>query len=135
MNELNTNALRQLADDIDKYGELATIERWEWRPRFPDEWTDCAALPSTYRILEGWARRKPQTITVNGVEVPEPLREVSDEQVVWTASPVSASPWRITYKGFRSQYFLLRLGLLHATKEAAQKHMDAMTLPSRMDES
>jgi hypothetical protein len=131
--KLNTDALRQLADDIDEYGEEGAIERWEWQPMLTGEWTYCTTLPTTYRILEGKARRKPQTIIVNGVEVPEPLRELNLGQKCWLAANTNREPYRFTCQGLECEQLWLLRGYLHATKKAAQKHMDALKLPSRVD--
>ena len=132
MNKLNTNALRQLADDIDEYGVEGTIERWEWQRR-DGTMKNCTALPPTCRILYGGVRRKPKTIIVNGVEVPEPLREVAEGQIVWLANFIYRKPMQLCMANVMRKERWLCQGLLHATEEAAQKHMDALTLPSRVN--
>lgn len=72
---------------------------------------------------------KPRTITVNGVEVPEPLRvEPKLNDMVWAI--YSDGPLECSY----SDAFTIEFnnGAIHSTKEAAQAHYDALWLPSRV---
>ena len=78
---------------------------------------------------------EPKFIVVNGVNVPEPVREpLEDGEWFWVADAASnwvgGHKWSTTYSGHKS---LLSLGLIHMTREAAQAHIDAMLLPSRTD--
>ena len=79
----------------------------------------------------GWAvtrkyRRKPKTILINGHEVPEPCRTpLKDGEVYWTISIVGGSTsllWADDY--LDSSY--LENGFIHLTKEAAEKHFNAL---------
>jgi len=77
---------------------------------------------------------EPRLIVVNGVNVPEPVREsLTDEQTYWLADPtlhyVKSGLWTAT----TTELHWLSLGLVHLTREAAQAHIDAMLLPSRSD--
>ena len=77
---------------------------------------------------------EPKYIVVNGVNVPEPVREpLEDKKEYWLASTsfgISHSyHWESTFGEIR----WLSLGLIHLTEEAAQTHIDAMLLPSRSD--
>ena len=70
---------------------------------------------------------KLRTITINGVEVPEPVREPLEQgQEYWLADPVSNIPLPDVWHDSQSNYRLLEKGLIHLTKENANAHMEAM---------
>jgi hypothetical protein len=108
----------------------STAERWLIVPR--PNWNP--AIKYRFKPAE------PKFITVNGVNVPEPVRGgLVDGQQVWIADACSGTDvcagastarWHNSNRGF-AQW--LSLGLIHLTKEAAQAHIDAMLLPSRSD--
>ena len=87
-----------------------------------------------YRNLLGhpdWAvtrkyRRKPKVILINGHEVPEPHRTpLKDGEVYWALSLFSgASSLRWKDDDFDNSY--LENGFIHLTKEAAEKHFNAL---------
>ena len=99
--------------------------------RFTNTWID-----------EGWPnwypgcvyRFEPKHIIVNGMNVPEPVRErLRDQQEFWLAdAPYSVADKRVWEDGYVYDRWL-SLGLIHLTREAAQAHIDAMLLPSRSD--
>lgn len=76
---------------------------------------------------------KPRTITVNGIEIPEPLRvepkETSDTTVFVSAG--ESSIYKIRYQSVYHRN-LFYMGALHLTQEAAQAHYDALWAPSRI---
>lgn len=101
-------------------------ERWEWRAGSNMPFEACANNPA-------WApehayRRKPQTITVNGFEVPAPVKEAAEHQLLWAADPAhSAWAFSMAYRLAHSEHVRqFRRGLLHTTKEAAVAHAKAM---------
>ena len=100
-------------------------ERWE---------TSMTESGDEYRNLLGhpdWAvtreyRRKPKVILINGYEVPEPHRtplEIGD--IYWTftfADGVIALRWLSD----EDDIDYLESGVIHLTKEAAEKHFNAL---------
>ena len=72
-------------------------------------------------------RRKPKVILINGYEVPEPHRErLVDGDVYWTftfADGVIALRWLSDEDDIN----YLKNGVVHLTKEAAEKHFNALT--------
>ena len=100
-------------------------ERWE---------VSLAESGDEYRNLLGhpeWAvtrkyRRKPKVILINGHEVPEPCRTpLKDGVFYWVPDIFSGAinrRWRDD--GIDTRY--LENGFVHLTKEAAEKHFDAL---------
>ena len=87
-----------------------------------------------YRNLLGhpdWAvtrkyRRKPKVILINGHEVPEPHRTpLKDGEVYWTISIVGGST-SLRWKDDDFDFGCLENGFIHLTKEAAEKHYEAI---------
>ena len=78
-------------------------------------------------------RRKPKTITVNGIEVPEPIREepkVGEKFfLVNLASPTLVNDYSWTQHRYDKVW--LNKGLLHLTEEAAIAHAKALLAPSQ----
>lgn len=71
-------------------------------------------------------RIKPKTININGHEVPEPLREITDGEGYWLADTGDEDyALETSWEGTSTEYSWLRRGLCHATKEAAQAHAKA----------
>lgn len=82
---------------------------------------ECFGKSREYRI-------KPRTITVNGFEVPEPIREAP---AVGTKCYLACVTKRefvccLYWDGLPADYHWLRLGLWHSTEEAAVIHAKAM---------
>ena len=99
--------------------------------RFTNTWID-----------EGWPnwypgcvyRFEPKHIVVNGVNVPEPVREpLEDGQRCWLVDISASMPTVLYWHDNAHHKHWLSLGLIHLTREAAQAHIDAMLLPSRSD--
>lgn len=109
-------------------------EQWEFgkehSPFFP-----CLAHPTWHE--DNKYRRRTQTITVNGVEVPEPMRK-EPEKAEWyyLAYPISEDLYaQCTWTGARIDRLWLEKGLLHSTPEAAIAHAKAMIAPSQRNQS
>ena len=102
-------------------------ERWE---------ISLAESGDEYRNLLGhpeWAvtrkyRRKPKVILINGHEVPEPHRTpLKIGEVYWTITFFGGGGvtcWRWT--GSTEDEIYLKNGFVHLTKEAAEKHFNAL---------
>lgn len=114
------------ADLILKYAEIAQYDAEPWKYfdiKYNGKWVDLQFPPifdseSEYRL-------KPLTININGFEVPEPLRhEPSDgtDYYVLDMSEVSEMKWTSDV----SEYQWLKAGLIHLTRQAAEKHLKAL---------
>ena len=102
-------------------------EKWEYAEKGWKQWFPCADHPH-WSIYNKY-RRKPETIMVNGIEVPEPMVYPPKYGITYyLANPLSEfmySQWQWTDSS-SSDHMWLNRGLLHTTKEAAIKHGKAM---------
>ena len=125
MKHVHHDMIIEWAKDTSRVVEVETDTGWQvintpvWR------------ADSEYRFKPA----EPKYIIVNGVNVPEPVREPLEEgQSYWLVEcymrKFSEMDW---HNSPHHKRWLLSLGLIHLTKEAAQTHIDAMLLPSRTD--
>lgn len=100
-------------------------ERWECR-RDNKEWQEMWTTPSWY--ISWQYRRKPRTITINGREVPEPMRSAPEEGQFYFMPSTIASDFfcEEEWHGSRRDMRWLSCGLCHSTKEAAIAHAEAL---------
>jgi hypothetical protein len=79
-------------------------------------------------------RIKPETITINGHEVPAPVRESSPDVEYWCVDLNSKMrAHRNDFYGDETQERCLKLGLVHLTQEAAIAHAEALLSFTRSD--
>ena len=72
-------------------------------------------------------RRKPKVILINGHEVPEPHRtplEIGD--AYWTFTFFFAGVIEVYWDGDSEDHNAFKNGFIHLTKEAAEKHFNAL---------
>lgn len=102
-------------------------KRWEWREYGGDSiYRPCTMMLEWKSGME--YRRKPRTIRINGVDVPEPLREAPALGTPYfypsttAINPVVETQWNLPSDDER----LLKRGLCHLTREAADLHARAL---------
>ena len=112
----------------------APWERWEFKCS-DNGFNTCLKHPEWNDHFE--YRRKPQTITVNGVEVPEPMRkEPKKTQHYYLAYPISKNMYaQFDWAGTKADKLWFEKGLIHHTREAAIAHTKALLLPSQRNRS
>ena len=98
-------------------------ERWEFSYE-GQEYTTLQGHPEW--MVENEYRRKPQVILINGHEVPEPCRTpLQDGTNYWIPGIlISATQFRWQDDDIDTSY--LENGFVHLTKEAAEKHFNAL---------
>ena len=122
MGHIHAAAMAEYAKDA-----AETDKPWErWEASLEEE--------EMYFVLESnpeWGqdikyRRKPKVILINGHEVPEPHRTpLKDGEVYWALTLFSsATSLRWKDDDFDNSY--LENGFIHLTKEAAEKHFNAL---------
>ena len=126
MKHVHHDMIVEWAKDTSRVVEIRGMDG-TWRETIAPTW----GTQSEYRFKPA----EPKFITVNGIQVPEPVREPLERgQTFWLADANSAAACSLLWLGgseHTARY--LSLGLIHLTKEAAQAHIDAMLLPSRSD--
>ena len=116
---------------------LETDKPWErWEVEYPAcIWTPLDNHPEWNSHAK--YRRKPRTITINGYEVPEPVREPLDVgDHYWTFSPfTSTGVYRSTWHNFDVDRCAMINGFIHLTEEAALAHAEALLSFTKKDTS
>ena len=94
-------------------------------------WRDCPA-PVWHSGTVYRAKPAPKpTIIVNGIEVPEPVREgLETNAEYWLADPTLMPSYKRRWDGFPVEIKWLNSGLIHQSKDAADAHAKAMLAPS-----
>ena len=100
-------------------------ERWEFSLNNEREYASLHKHPSWG--TENEYRRKPKVILINGHEVPEPHRvplEIGD--VYWTFTFIKGGVTNFYWSDDSEDRDALKSGFVHLTKEAAEKHLNAL---------
>ena len=121
MGHIHAKLMAQYAEDA-----AETDMPWErWEVSFSGGFTGVSGHPS-WSVHHKY-RRKPKTILINGREVPEPCRtplEIGD--AYWTFTFFFAGVIEVYWDGDREDHNALKNGFIHLTKEAAEKHFNAL---------
>lgn len=108
--------------------------KWQWYSDITERWVDLIGAPSW---VHDRYRKAPEFILINGINVPKPLEELpeDDETDVWLVD--------ITYTALVSRLdaryilagrsHLIKSGLCHLTKEAAETHAKALLSFTKQD--
>ena len=100
-------------------------ERWEFSSNNERDYASLHKHPSWG--AENKYRRKPKVILINGNEVPEPCRtplEIGD--AYWTFTFFFAGVIEVYWDGDSEDHNAFKNGFIHLTKEAAEKHFNAL---------
>lgn len=99
---------------------------WEWRIHILDGWKPCTEHPDWHHSME--YRQIPKTIRIGNLDVPEPMRGKPEHHSKYyfvsthAANGVEEKYWHDCKLDNR----FLRLGVCHATEEAAIAHAKAL---------
>ena len=121
---IHAELMAQYAEDARETD--APWKRWEFKDKYESLWRNLSTNPGWHKDDE--YRRKPRTITINGREVPEPMRSApaigSRYYLVDTSSRqlFGIENW----DGDAIEQIWLSRGLCHSTKEAAIAHAEAL---------
>lgn len=115
------------ADLMMKYAEIAQNDSkpWEYFQVSDDsvKWFNCT---QEVRFLsKNNYRLKPRVININGFEVPEPLRNIPScgtEYFLIDFLKVN----NMTWTDYDDEHNCLKAGLIHLTRENAEKHLEAL---------
>ncbi len=102
-------------------------EAWEFYACHDEGWVTCASMPAW--TSDGEYRRKPRTIRIGGMDVPEPVRVALEKGTpYWMPVLMSSGTFAIAYSwdgGSADQRWLAR-GFIHLTQKAAEAHGRAL---------
>lgn len=106
---------------------------------YRDEWLTLATredgMPDAGWNPEYKYRIKPRTVTVAGVELPEPLRVAPENGVIlWTAGFGRDEVDNFAWGNYHVDKLCLNQGLLHSTREAAEKWREFLLSMARSKE-
>ena len=99
-------------------------ERWEFC-HMRGEYSSLHGHPEW--VEDNEYRRKPKVILINGYEVPEPCRtplEIDD--VYWTFTFIKGGVTNFYWSDDSEDHNAFKNGFIHLTKEAAEKHFNAL---------
>lgn len=102
-------------------------ELWEYKDTYKNgQWLTLNSNPAWYPTDE--YRRKPRTIKINGVDVPEPCREMLEEGTEYWVPLIGSSSLAAMYgwEGCSRDERILPRGLIHLTREDAEAHAKAL---------
>lgn len=126
MKHVHHDMIVEWAKDTSRVVEVRGKGTDEWLISHDPVWRDY--------LLYRFKPAEPKYIVVNGIQVPEPVRErLKAGQPYWLVDPSNETPIVLNWHDNSQTKQWLSLGLIHLTREAAQTHIDAMLLPSRTD--
>jgi hypothetical protein len=103
-------------------------ERWEHYCCIHEAWVPIHNSPLWSELSQ--YRRKPRTININGIEVPEPVREPLERGTTYympCIQPYSAKETNETeWLNDECDHCWLKAGIIHLTEEAAATHTKAL---------
>ena len=124
---IHAELMKQYAEDA-----AETDKPWEgWEKQLAGGlWVACPVHPD-WHARQSY-RRKPQTITVNGIEVPEPMRKAPlVGEKYWIATPDGPSLFHeIHWDNGTGVRMWHERGLVHLSKYAAIQHARALIAAS-----
>ena len=120
MGHIHAAAMAEYAKDA-----AETDKPWErWEVSFSGGFIGVPGHPE-WAVTRKY-RRKPTVILTNGHEVPEPCRTpLKDGEVYWIISIVGGSTSSL-WQSDGIDFGCLENGFIHLTKEAAEKHFNAL---------
>jgi len=103
-----------------------TDKPWErWESKQYGGWEHMVAHPFWDECVV--YRRKPKFILINGFEVPEPIRESMELRTTyWVAAHTASKIYSLKWENRWEERLLLKKGICHSTKEAAELHANAL---------
>jgi len=108
-------------------------ERWQYKSIYDADWIDGKV---DFAFYQGWEyRRKPRFILINGIEVPEPMREKPEIGDIYYVPQVRYTfVEQLKWAGNGIDIFNLNSGLVHLTESAALSHVNALLSFTKKEE-
>lgn len=117
------------ADLMAKAAEIAKTDKEWWKyfeikTLYFDAWSE---MCNEVFFVNDEYRLKPRYINIAEYQVPEPVRELPDnDDLLWIADITQPTAAQLMWTGHPSDILMLERGILHLTKEAAEAHIAAL---------
>ena len=122
MGHIHAELMAQYAEDAKQYNR--PWELWQ-QDDHGGAWFDCSSNPGWF--TDHAYRRKPKIILINRHEVPEPHRKPLEiDDPYWTFSLFFDGVSEYCWANDLDDNNALKNGFVHLTKEAAEKHFNAL---------
>lgn len=134
MNKPHKHAALMLQFAQDAQETETPWERWQYKSHATGKWSNFYGNP-------GWKdnyeyRRKPIVIIINGIEVPEPMREKPEIGDIYYVPQVRYTfVEQLEWAGNGIDIFNLNSGLVHLTESAALSHGNALLSFTKKEET
>lgn len=127
VNNFKENYMKHVhADLMMKYAEIAQRDPKPWTYfQVSDDsvkWFNC--VQEVQFLSKNNYRLKPRTINVNGFEVPEPIRQMSVGNIYYIVKTPFVEGITCNSEPYETQ--LISSGVVHLTRENAEKHLEAL---------
>ena len=121
MGHIHAAAMAEYAKDAAETNK--PWERWEFC-HMRGEYSSLHGHPEW--VEDNEYRRKPKVILINGHEVPEPCRTPLQDGTNYWIPGILISATQFRWQGDDIDTSYLENGFIHLTKEAAEKHLNAL---------
>ena len=120
MGHIHAELMAQYAEDAKQHNKP-----WElWEHGDGTDWTNCTAHPCWHK--GHLYRRKPRTVQVGDIEVPEPCKvELEDGQDYFVPNLTTGASLR-TWYGYKHDVRALKSNLVHLDFQSAEIHAKAL---------
>ena len=111
-------------------------ERWQWKHAENETWYNPKIALAF--IEEYDYRRKPRVIIINGIEVPEPMRDKPEEKSLYWVPDIcnlTSLATQIIWKNDVHDNEWLSLRICHSTRESAELHAKALLSFTKKEET
>ena len=121
MGHIHAAAMAEYAKDAAETNK--PWERWEFC-HMRGEYSSLHGHPEW--VEDNEYRRKPKVVLINGHEVPEPHRTPLQDGVFYWIPDLFSGATSLRWEDDYTDFVYLKNGVIHLTKEAAEKHLNAL---------
>lgn len=117
--------LHPIADGVTNFQIIPLLGDGNWADRTVEQMLE---IIQHGNVKPSHMRVKPRTITINGREVPEPLREAPAHEALYWMPALSDEDVvrRVVWHGDNFDRRALQNGQVHLTRQAAHEHAEAL---------
>lgn len=111
-------------------------KRWQTKDTDSENWRNIFNHPNWYDHYE--YRRKPRVIVINGIEVPEPMRNAPENGSIYFFPRIDVGDkyaFSTQWSGDYIDEMRLKSGICHSTREAAELHAKALLSFTKKEET